>query len=394
MKKTVLGLVALTISIGVSAQDVNIPDANFKTYLVGNTALNTNADAEIQVSEAAAFTGNLFCNNLGIADLTGIEAFTSVTGIYIRDNSSLGSIDISANVALDYIDCQNAGLNSLDISNNVALTGINCMINNLSSLDVSNNPDLGAIACSNNNLTSLDVSNNPLLSNFSCDNNDLTSIDVTNNPGLIYFVCHFNDLTSVDLSNCTSLSWFSCSGNDISDLDLSNNIALGNLYCAQNNLTILDLGINTTLQFINCTDNDLSILNIANGNNVNFSGFNTAGNPNLACIQVDDETWSTTNWTSIDATSSFSTDCNYGLGLTETDVNQNLSIFPNPCYTELQLELEEKIITTQIVDAMGRTFQANLAANNSIDVSVLSQGVYILQVETEKGMITKKFIKK
>lgn len=34
-------------------QNVNIPDANFKAYLVANTDINTNEDSEIQVSEAA-----------------------------------------------------------------------------------------------------------------------------------------------------------------------------------------------------------------------------------------------------------------------------------------------------------------------------------------------------
>jgi hypothetical protein len=46
----------------LSAQNVTIPDANFKTYLVGNPAINTNGDGEIQVSEAAVFTGRISCS--------------------------------------------------------------------------------------------------------------------------------------------------------------------------------------------------------------------------------------------------------------------------------------------------------------------------------------------
>jgi hypothetical protein len=80
MKRIIL---TLTVFIGLvsqtNAQNVNIPDPNFKAYLVGNTAINTNADTEIQVSEAQAFTGNIDCQNLNIADLTGIEAFTNIT---------------------------------------------------------------------------------------------------------------------------------------------------------------------------------------------------------------------------------------------------------------------------------------------------------------------------
>jgi hypothetical protein len=266
-------------------------------------------------------------------------------------------------------------------------------MNNLTSLDVSTNTALTAINCSNNDITSLDVTNNPLLSNFSCDNNDIASLDVSNCTNLLYFVCHYNNLTSIDVSNCTPLSWFSCSGNAISTLDLSNNIALGNLYCAQTDLTMLDLAVNTTLQAINASDCDLSILNITNGNNANFSSFNTIGNPNLTCIQVDDAAWSTTNWTNIDGTSSFSEDCGYPLAVNEIELNKDLSLYPNPSSSKLTIELEEVISSISIFDAMGNVIQANLTSSNSIDVSELSNGVYVLQVETEKGVARQKFIK-
>ena len=63
------------------SQVVNIPDANFKAYLVGDNSINTNADTEIQVSEATSFTGSINCSNRNISDLTGIEAFTNITSI-------------------------------------------------------------------------------------------------------------------------------------------------------------------------------------------------------------------------------------------------------------------------------------------------------------------------
>lgn len=393
MKRTLLLTIALNvIGFGALAQDVNIPDANFKTYLVGNSAINTNSDTEIQVTEAAAFTGNIFGNNLGITDLTGIEAFTSLDGLYVRDNN-LGTIDISANTALTFIDCKNTSLTALDVSNNTALAGIECSVNNITTLDLTNNPAIAAINCGNNDLTSLDLSNSVLLSNFTCDNNNLNSLDVTNCAALAYFACNFNNLTSLNLNNCTALSYFLCSGNNLTSLDVSNNIALATMFCAQNDISLLDLGANTSLVVLNCTDNDLSILNVANGNNLNFNTFSTTGNPNLTCIQVDDAAWSTTNWTSIDPTSSFSLDCNYGLGLAETDLSQDLFFYPNPCSSNLNIEIESKVISIAIIDAMGSKIKAYLNSNNTIDVSKLSKGVYLLQVETNKGIVRKKFIK-
>ncbi len=55
--KLLLLLLALPM-IGFG-QNVNIPDANFKAYLVGDIAINTNGDNEIQVSEASTFNGGI-----------------------------------------------------------------------------------------------------------------------------------------------------------------------------------------------------------------------------------------------------------------------------------------------------------------------------------------------
>ena len=78
---------------------VNIPDANFKAYLVGNTAINTNGDTEIQLSEATAFNGQINCSSDNISDLTGIEAFTALTELYCYNNQ-LTSLDVISNLAL------------------------------------------------------------------------------------------------------------------------------------------------------------------------------------------------------------------------------------------------------------------------------------------------------
>ncbi len=119
------------------AQIVNIPDANFKTQLLSNAAINTNLDTEIQVSEAAAYTGGIFVGTQGISNLTGIEAFTSLTLLDVSQNS-LSSIDLSQNVALTSLNCQFNSLTCLDLSFNTALTSIDCSDNSLTSLNLKN----------------------------------------------------------------------------------------------------------------------------------------------------------------------------------------------------------------------------------------------------------------
>jgi hypothetical protein len=100
-----------------AACSVNIPDVNFKNYLVANTAINTNNDTEIQCSEAAAYTGAISVSNLNIQDLTGIEAFTEITSLEAYGNTSLTSIDVSQNTKITQLLIEQTGVSGiLDLS--------------------------------------------------------------------------------------------------------------------------------------------------------------------------------------------------------------------------------------------------------------------------------------
>jgi Leucine-rich repeat (LRR) protein len=265
--KTTLLFLSVFLSATLFGQNVYIPDANFKAYLVGNSEINTNGDNEIQVSETSSFTGAILCNDLSISDLTGIEAFTALT----------------------------------------------------------------FLECSFNQLTSIDVSSNTALTFLDCSGNNLTSLDVSSNTALTYLVCYSNQLTSLDISNNTALTLLSFSNNQIISLDLSNNTFLTDLYCEYNQLTSLDVSNNTVLIRLHCFFNQLECLNIKNGNNNNMIIFLADANPNLTCIEVDDAEWSTANWDVIDDASSFSEDCNYpencddsSVGISELTTSKNL----------------------------------------------------------------------
>lgn len=71
----------------------------------------------------------------------------------------------------------------------------------------------------------------------------------------------------------------------------------------------------------------------------------------------------------------------------------NISIFPNPVTTTVTINTQNKIENINMIDLSGQTLAVNLS-NNSINVSHLSAGVYILQVQTEKGIYKFKLIKK
>jgi len=397
---------------------VDIPDANFKSFLVGNTEINTNGDTEIQCDEATAFTGVINCFNQNISDLTGIEAFVNIKELFCYNNqlssldlsnntalewlwcndnqlsslnvsnntalewlwcsgNQLSSLDISNNTALTELDCWNNQLTSLDVSNNTALEYLFCEDNQLSSLDLSNNTDLIQLWCLNNQLSSLDLSNNTALVWLYCSNNQLTSLDLSNNTALEYLVCDNNQLGSLNVSNNTVLTELNCDSNQLSSLDLSNNTALIYLYCDNNQLTSLDLSNNTALVWLYCSNNQLSSLNLKNGNNSNifFFGLNLTNNFDLRCIQVDDVAYSNANWSSYkDATACFSEDCVTPTFDLPTSVCQNATqTLPTTSSNTILGSWSPAIIDTSVVGTQTYIFiPTNCYNSYSIAISIVA----------------------
>ena len=322
--KTTLLFLSVFLSANIFGQNVNIPDAIFKNYLVGEPLINTNGDSEIQVSEASSFNGTISCSFQNISDLTGIEAFTALT----------------------FLDCSENQLTSLDVSTNTALEVLYCYDNQLTFLGVSTNTALTDLSCSGNNLTSLDVSTNTALTELYCSLNQLTSLDVTTNTALELLDCPFNELTSLDVSSNNALEGLYCNTNELTSLDVSSNTALISLYCYTNELTSLDLSNNSALKVLYCDDNELECLNVKNGNNTAFVNFDALDNPNLSCIEVDDAEWSVSNYSDyIDPQMYFSEDCNNDCSSSTVGTNE--------------LTTSKNLI--QILDMMGRetSFKAN-----------------------------------
>jgi Leucine-rich repeat (LRR) protein len=289
MKKIILLIVFLPM-IGFG-QNVNIPDANFKAYLVGNSLINTNGDSEIQVSEATNFTGNitLFAGNpLYYPDLTGIEAFINLTSL----------------------ECSGNYITSLDLSQNTELTMLNCGFNQLTMLDLSQNTKLVSLDFRFNQLTSIDLSSNTDLIYLNCYTNLLTSLNLSQNILLETLTCAFNQITSLNLSTNTDLNYLYCSDNLINSLDLSQNTKLEILNCEENKLYCLDLSNNTSLFNVNINNNVLEELNTKNGTwstgNTIFSAYNN----NLSCVEVDNIGYASTYW-DFDNFTTLSTNCNY-----------------------------------------------------------------------------------
>ena len=199
-------LLLLTLPMIGFGQNVNIPDAFFKAYLVNNTAINTNGDNEIQVSEASVFNGGISVAGSTFSNLTGIEAFVSLTWLYCVNTQYLTSLNVSGCTALTTLTCSNNfSLTSIDLSACPALTTLPFYGNdNLTSLNVSTCSALTNLDIAYNSLSSLDVSANTLLTNLACNDNQLTSLNVKNgnNINMDYFHAGGNlNLSCIEVDN-------------------------------------------------------------------------------------------------------------------------------------------------------------------------------------------------
>ena len=250
----------LVIKVDMEAE-LDIPDANFKKYLLENCDMND--DGRLTISDVEAWNKNEYLQNWFnlpsskiIKSLKGIEYFTALNWL-LCDGNKLTSLDVSKNTALTELICRNNQLTTLDLSNNTALTELICSGNKLTSLDVSKNTALETLICYRNQLTSLEVNGCTALTLLSCNGNKLTSLDVSKNTALIQLVCNENQLTT---------------------LDLSKNTALTSLSCGSNQLTTLDVSKNTALTFLNCEMPSLKTLYLKKGHSINGITYNRSTN--------------------------------------------------------------------------------------------------------------------
>jgi hypothetical protein len=347
MKKALLFTILCLCLSNVNAQgpNINIPDANFKAYLVAN--FDGNSDGNIDSAEAAYVSGDINVFSLNIADLTGIEAFTAITSLY----------------------CQNNHLTSLNISANSSLLFLSCYSNLLTSLNLSANPALIYLNCFHNQLTNLDVSANTALTTLNCNYNQLTSLIVSGNTALNELDCNYNHLTGLDVSANTILTY----------LDCGNNLLMG-----------LNLSANTALTTFTCYGNILTSLNVQNGNNVNVLTFDSRYNSNLSCIQVDNPAYSNsaTNWYK-DAGAAYSTNC--PVGIEDLFSANEMAIYPNPAkdYFTIQSQIKSGLI--EIYNTLGEKIYSVKLSSEKV---ILNQptGIYFVKLTDGDKSCSQKLI--
>lgn len=242
-------------------------------------------------------------------------------------------------------------------------------INTLSGLESFINLETLSVIESNIPSNSLEFSNFPQLVNLKWLSNQQTLVDFSQNA----------NLRRVEIGN---LALDVGNHNTINYLDFSNN----------SNINFIDAYNLFTLNKINLRNNTSEELFIQLGNETNY--------PYNVCIEVDDVQAVTNNlppydsWT-VNGNHFFSDNCTLNI---EKFINNNYKIYPNP--TCDFINIEEKVLTNNkinsiyILDYNGKLVKYIIDSFNRIDVQNLSNGIYLLIINTNKGNKVEKFIKK
>ena len=202
-------------------------------------------------------------------------------------NDSVPTVNISSVLNLDV---RNKNISNLTgIEDFAALIDLNCDQNQIDTLNLNDNTSLQILTCFNNQLTKLKIGNLNQLQYLHFSLNNIDSIDLKSNINLSGLSCANNNLSSLNLENNVFITSLTCLGNFLTKLDLESNTELTNLYCNENLLCSLDIRPNIKLSSLSCNNNELKSLSINNGNNHNFTFFNSEGNSDLYCIEVDNE---------------------------------------------------------------------------------------------------------
>ena len=111
-------------------------------------------------------------------------------------------------------------------------------------------------------------------------------------------------------------------------------------------------------------------------NGIYYIGFHAYSAPDMWQLIIDDVTLAQAS------------------GINEATTLSNLSIFPNPVKNELNITSTASLKNVKIINAIGQEIMnENVSGNHyRINTSSYNKGIYFVQIESEKGKTTKKFI--
>ena len=353
--------------------------------------------------------------------------------------NQLTTIDLSKNVNLTYLGCFYNQLTTLDVSKNVNLNDLFCYSNQLTTLDVSKNVNLKNLRCFENQLTVLDVSKNVNLKELICDRNQLKSLDVTKNVNLDALYCESNQLTNLDVSKNFNLKYFYFNNNKIAQLlvpkvhkisslkGINNNLKLSTL--KGNFLTINNLKLSPQATLQGGAKGIFELLDLSSEFSIDgkyttytwydkttqqevgtyalkgkfYAGPENAGKT-LICKMKNEliPNFVLEYEVKIKNTVSFASK-NINENIPEGFVwvgpqkneTESIQLFPNPVIDILKINTTANVTSASVYNYAGKEIKKYLRViNNELDLQDLPAGIYIVNLTTDQGILSKKIIKK
>ena len=383
---------------------------------------------------------NLTYLNCSSNQLTTLDISKNVnlTNLYCGSNQ-LTTLDISKNVNLKGLYCRENKLAIIDISKNVNLNNLYCDSNQLTNLDISKNINLTSLDCDRNKLSVLDVSKNVNLIYLNCSFNQLTFLDVSKNVNLIYLFCSYNQLTTIDVSKNFNLIYFYFNNNKIAQLIIPkvhkiseligdyNNLKLSSL--KGNFLTIKSLKLNpqTTLQ--GGVKGIFEVLDLSSEYSIDgkyttytwydkttqqevgtytlkgkfYAGPENAGKtlickmkneliPNFV-LEYEVKIKNTVSFASRNIKENIPEGFVW-VGPQKSE-SESIQLFPNPVIDVLKINTTANVTSASVYNYAGKEVKRYpRVINNELDLQDLSAGIYIVNLATDQGILSKKIIKK
>ena len=333
MKKYLLIILLFSIKQIKAQTWVTIPDTAFVTYLnsIVPAAMNGN-QLDITNSLVTTTTHSINCSSKSIANLSGVQYFTSLTYLNCSGNNLINLPALSN--SLNYLNCS---------LNHVSLTSLPALPNSLTHLDCSNCIRIASLPTLPNSLTYLDCSSGWCPSSINCCGNG------------------YGNPPPYGLLNClpilpNSLDTLICCNNSITCFPTFPNslvyASIDNPYYCLPNYVLPAMNSYTTTPI--CVAG-------------NSHGCTVPANGNACAIA----------------------------GIKQLTISNNqANIYPNPTTTNFNIETNSTDKQTlQIFDVNGNlVLTQTITCKTNIDASNLAEGVYNLSLINTSGVVNKRLV--
>jgi len=418
------GQIAENDALGVINLDVNSKNISDLTGIEAFTdletlfAVNNNLNA-VDLSFNTALDGLVLANN----NLTSIDLSNNVNLVSISlASNQLSTIDLSNNTALSQVFVQDNVLTEFDALNLQNLAQLNVSQNDLVELDLSQNSNLNQILANNNNLVNLNLQNgnNNNISGTSFDatsNSNLTCIQVDdvnysqNTWNLIDTQSFFGLDCAPDNDDCLNATPIVL-GQDTPSTTISSTSGNNTPGCQSNGIVIIDVWFQFT------APNSGSITLSLNASPLTLKSAlydNCATQTAIACgedgLQVDNlttgntyyiQTWVEASVSGFMAQNNLTEVGDFTIKVDDTSTLSSIEfntidfkLYPNPTYNLVYLSSSQMLDYYSIFNINGKRIKTETDLNSKeykVNVSDLSEGIYLIKIKSQQSLITKKLI--